>query len=134
MNNLFENDDYCFVCGKSNPIGLKARVWNREGKALIDIKIPREYQGYRGVIHGGILSTLLDEAMIYAASSISAKAVTAKIEVKFLKPVLCEREIVVMGEVVKRKKNWVIAEGRIQYKGEKEDLCKGQALIKIWEA
>jgi len=134
MSNLFENDDYCFVCGKLNPIGLRAKIQSSRGKALINIKIPREYQGYKGVIHGGILSTLLDEAMIYAASSISGKAVTARIEVKFLKPVLCEREIVVTGEVVKRKKNWVIAEGRIQYKGKKEDLCKGQALIKIWEA
>lgn len=131
MSNMFENDNYCFICGESNPIGLKARIQSNGGRALINIKVPREYQGYKGVVHGGILSTLLDEAMIYAASSVYGKAVTARIEVKFLKPVLCEREIVVTGEVVKRKKDWVIAEGSIQYKGEKEDLCKGKALIKI---
>ena len=58
-------DNYCFVCGKDNPLGLKIKVryYPDALAAETALTLPREYQGWADVIHGGILSTLLDEMM-----------------------------------------------------------------------
>ena len=61
-------DNYCFVCGQDNPRGLKISCTYREAEmaAETELVLPREFQGWAGVIHGGILATLLDEMMAHA--------------------------------------------------------------------
>ncbi len=93
------DDRYCFACGPENPIGLKVRSVREEGTAEIVWNPSREFQGFKGILHGGITSTLLDEAMAHAAIN----AVTARISVRFRKPVRTDREIRVRARVTGRK-------------------------------
>ena len=59
--------DMCFVCGPKNPVGLKVS-FNWDGKvARAEFTPNRSHQGWSGVVHGGIISCLLDEAMSWAA-------------------------------------------------------------------
>ena len=55
-------DNYCFVCGKDNPKGFKIQVRYLEDEmaAETELSLPREFQGWADVIHGGILATMLD--------------------------------------------------------------------------
>lgn len=54
---------HCFVCGVSNPFGLKLRFYNSgPGEVTADVTIPEHFQGYPGVTHGGIVAAMLDEA------------------------------------------------------------------------
>jgi acyl-coenzyme A thioesterase PaaI-like protein len=57
------NSRMCFVCGRENPVGLKLEFYeDREANQVIaEVTIPDVYQGYPGVVHGGIVSTILDE-------------------------------------------------------------------------
>src|SRR3974390_3387866 len=56
----------CFVCGESNVVGLKLR-FQTDGRVVHGRFTPRaEHVGFREVIHGGIISTLLDEIMVWA--------------------------------------------------------------------
>ena len=98
-----EDDSYCFACGPENPIGLKVRAVREEGIAEIAWNPSREFQGFKGVLHGGITSTLLDEAMAHAAISLVPGAATARMSVRFRKPVRTDREITVRAEVTGKK-------------------------------
>lgn len=81
-------DNYCFVCGKNNPKGLhlKVRYQPEALAAEAEIALPREYQGWAGVIHGGILATLLDELMAHAVWRFAGPGLTISLEVRFHAP------------------------------------------------
>ncbi len=82
------SDNYCFVCGKDNPQGFKIEVRYAEAElaAETELSIPREYQGWADVIHGGILSTLLDELMAHAVWHFAGPGLTISMEVRFHAP------------------------------------------------
>jgi len=82
------DDQYCFVCGSKNPRGLKIKVkyLPEEMAAETELALPREYQGWADVIHGGILSTLLDEMMAHAVWHFAGPGVTLSMEVRFYHP------------------------------------------------
>ena len=62
------NSRYCFVCGRENPYGLKMSFYEVEpGHALAEYTVPEHYQGYPGIVHGGIVATMLDETLGRAA-------------------------------------------------------------------
>ncbi|MFH1893756.1 MAG: PaaI family thioesterase [Candidatus Zixiibacteriota bacterium] len=77
----------CFVCGQKNQVGLKAHFfWDGE-RAFCDITADEMYAGYKRILHGGIVATLLDEVMIKSLLAEEIFAVTAEITVRFRKPV-----------------------------------------------
>src|SRR5690242_10451743 len=84
MQQLRDNER-CYVCGKKNPVGLKIDFKiNAETRSILGSFTPsRDHQGYEGIVHGGILSSLLDEAMAKLAYSLGNPAVTAELTVKF---------------------------------------------------
>ena len=81
-------DNYCFVCGQDNPQGLKIAVTYDAGAmaAETELSLPREYQGWSAVIHGGILATLLDEMMAHAVWHFAGPGLTLSMEVRFHNP------------------------------------------------
>jgi acyl-coenzyme A thioesterase PaaI-like protein len=92
-------DNYCFVCGKNNPRGFKIQVRYTEAElsAETELSIPREYQGWAEVIHGGILSTLLDELMAHAVWRFAGPGLTLSMEVRFHAPLKPDEPIRVRG-------------------------------------
>jgi acyl-coenzyme A thioesterase PaaI-like protein len=57
------NSRMCFVCGLQNPVGLKLAFYedHEAEQVRVEIVVPDVYQGYPGVVHGGIVSAILDE-------------------------------------------------------------------------
>ncbi|MEA1958101.1 MAG: PaaI family thioesterase [Chloroflexota bacterium] len=81
----FDEFTECFGCGEDNPIGLKLK-FRREGDVAKAEFVPTEnHQGWPGYVHGGIINTLLDEAMAYPAYYSGLYCVTAKMETRFRK-------------------------------------------------
>ncbi len=59
---LQPNSKMCFICGLENPVGLKLRVYEMEpGVVESRFTAPEHFQGYPGVLHGGIIATIIDE-------------------------------------------------------------------------
>ena len=57
------NSRHCFVCGVENPIGLHLKFYETaSGEVTADLNLPNIYQGYPGIVHGGIIAAMLDEA------------------------------------------------------------------------
>ena len=60
----------CLVCGRDNPHGLhlSLHVDPDSGIVTVDFIPLAEHIGFEGIIHGGVLATVLDEAMVWAAT------------------------------------------------------------------
>ena len=103
------NDDHCFVCGKKNSIGLKLE-FKTEGKKTRAVFTPKkEHQGYSNIVHGGILSTILDEAMTRLGYELGLNTVTAHIEVDFKMPAYVGERLFLEGEITEEKGRKVLA-------------------------
>lgn len=96
------DDNYCFACGTDNPDGLKIE-WEVREQTMCGAFIPeKRFQGWKGIVHGGILATLLDEAMTRLAGILSDRgAVTAEMTVRYIKPAHVGKKLLIQGEVVK---------------------------------
>ncbi len=98
----------CFVCGDNNQIGLKARFVFEDGQAVTEIVADKQFEGYKGIYHGGIISTVLDEVMIKAILAEDKFAVSAEITVRFHLPINVGDKLKVIGRVKEVK-------GRVYY-------------------
>ncbi|MDD2227994.1 MAG: PaaI family thioesterase [Candidatus Neomarinimicrobiota bacterium] len=95
--------DTCFACGKDNAVGLKLEFSYVGDKAVAEFTSPACYEGYRGVIHGGIITTLMDEAMAKAILISGKKAVTAQITTHFRKPLRTGLRVLASGWITASK-------------------------------
>jgi len=84
-----------------------------DGTARSRVIPRREFGGWSNIMHGGIVATLLDEAMAHAALGAGVRAVTARIEVRFRKPVPTDRALVVEGKVTSRRGRVMEIEGTL---------------------
>ena len=89
----------CFGCGGANDAGMKLTFEqdNAKRKIVGRFILGETYQGGGGMAHGGIIATLLDEAMGKVCRFREVRAVTAELTVQYLKPVKVDQEIIVEG-------------------------------------
>jgi uncharacterized protein (TIGR00369 family) len=106
----------CYVCGEENPAGLGVNFTiNREQRSICANFIPLDiHQGYEGIVHGGILSTLLDEAMAKLTVSLGIPAVTAEMKVTFKAPAAPGEELYVSGRLTHETRRLIQAEAKIE--------------------
>jgi acyl-coenzyme A thioesterase PaaI-like protein len=121
----------CFVCGVENPVGLHLKFYQTApGEVSVDFTPPEHYQGYPGVLHGGIAATMLDETAGRALMGIFPPRFmfTAKLEVKYRKNIPVGQPIKIVGKAGKER-------GRIAeswsgiYNAEGELLAEATALL-----
>ena len=105
----------CFACGKDNPIGLKLKIVKYGEEARGEFTVSELYQGWRGYVHGGIIFTILDEAMAYAYFP-EIKGVTAQTEVRIRQPVPIGVPLVVSGRVVRKTRKIFTTAAEIKLK------------------
>mgnify|MGYP001583939697 CR=1 FL=1 len=99
-----EDDGYCFVCGPKNPIGLKLD-FHFDGKTIkTEFISKKEHQGYSNIVHGGIIATLLDEAMVKLAIAMNMPVVTASMEIRLRKAVNVGEKLIIEAAILSRTK------------------------------
>ncbi len=110
--------NHCFGCGAANEVGLKlkfsvVRGDEAGGKIVAEATISDQYEGPPGYLHGGIIATLLDEAMSKANRAQGVTAMTRQMSVEYLRPVPSGAPIRIEGRVTRSegRKHW--AEARI---------------------
>lgn len=91
--------NYCFGCGKDNPKGMRLKFYSDEEarRTFCKFKLARYLQGPPGHAHGGIIATILDEAMGKVNKFRSVVALTRSMKVEYLKPVPLGKELTVTG-------------------------------------
>ena len=107
------NSRHCFVCGLENPVGLKLKIYRTEpGVIETTYKAPEHFQGYPGVLHGGIVASILDEISGRAHMGNPSEPrfmFTGKLEVKYRKNVPVGKPLKIIGKAGKSKRQ--MAEG-----------------------
>jgi uncharacterized protein (TIGR00369 family) len=104
----------CFVCGESNPHGLRLRSRVENDRIVLDCTTREADLGYRHIVHGGISMTLLDEVMTWAAILTLRRAcVAAELTVRLKQPVTAGQCIRVEGWITSAKSKLVVAEGLV---------------------
>ncbi len=90
----------CFVCGPDNTRGLHL-IFERDGDTVVTtFAPPMEYGGYGTILHGGMTSTLLDEAMAWAVYGLLDRlAMTTELRVRFLGPLRCGERLTITGAI-----------------------------------
>jgi acyl-coenzyme A thioesterase PaaI-like protein len=95
---------HCFVCGVENPVGLHLKFYETGlGEVTAEYTAPEHYQGYPGVLHGGIVASILDETAGRAHMGIFPPRFmfTAKLEVRYRKNVPVGQPLKVVGKAGK---------------------------------
>jgi len=101
----------CFVCGDQNRHGLKAKFYYDGEKAVTEITAHEDFEGYRGIYHGGVISSLLDEVMIKAILAQEKYVVTVELTVRYFLPVRVGDKVLFSGRVTRQKGRVIFTEG-----------------------
>lgn len=116
-------DTKCFACGKNNPHGLHMKFYTHEKRLFSQLLIPETKRGWDKLVHGGIISTVLDEIMAWTAIYLTKNIMLTKsISVDFINAVYTNTEIKLVGwiEQIKDQKEAVLKSELFNQKG---DLC-----------
>lgn len=106
----------CFGCGQSNTIGLKLS-FRRDGDSVFgEFICGEEYQGWPGIIHGGIIACILDEAMSHAAHSNGKSCITAKLEIRFKNPASVGETLLISSHLTRNTRKLIEAKAKISLK------------------
>ena len=93
---------WCYACGDLNPIGLHLHFEEQEdGWFAAPFVADRLHQGYPGFVHGGVVTTLLDEAMGWATYGVGIWGLTGKLELRFRGPVPVGEALTVRGRITR---------------------------------
>ena len=103
----------CVICGPNHPHGLRLRFdFGADGAATAHWTPAADWQGFRGIIHGGIISAVLDEAMAKAVTA-AGYALTGELRVRFRRPVAPGEALRIRGWVVERSRRMIKAEATL---------------------
>lgn len=107
-----EDDGGCFACGKHNPIGLKLEFGVEEDDCVTYFTPSKEHQGWMGIVHGGITSTILDEVMARCTLALGQHAVTAEMTVRFKRPSLVGHRLRFAGRIDEENSRMILCSAR----------------------
>ena len=103
----------CFACGTLNAGGLGLAMHVEPGRSWTELALDRRFEGWDGIIHGGILCTILDEVMAWALVGEDNWGVTARMAVEFKRPVGVGVPIRAEGWMTRSRRRIVDAAGHI---------------------
>ncbi|MDH3789305.1 MAG: PaaI family thioesterase [Xanthomonadales bacterium] len=110
------NSEMCFVCGRSNPVGLYMQFYDdTENEVVSEYTVPAHYQGYPGIVHGGVVASMLDE-IVGRVSMIGDHhhfMMSVRLQVLYRHPVPVETPLRVVGRILRLRGRLGKAEGQI---------------------
>ncbi len=111
------NSDMCFVCGRRNPKGLYLTFFdNGQNEVVTHCCLGDEYQGYPGVVHGGIVAAILDEVIgrVAMIGNHHHFMMSVKLQIKYRQPVPIRTELQAVGRIVRLRGRLGTAAGEIR--------------------
>jgi acyl-coenzyme A thioesterase PaaI-like protein len=105
----------CFGCGAANPHGLHLRFYQEGRQVKTHFTLTKDHQGFQGRVHGGILTTILDETMGWSISIQKKRmCVAAELQVRFVLPVLPYTPLLVSAEMTVDRRKVCESRGEIR--------------------
>ena len=104
---------HCFACGELNVEGLGLALHVEGDSCWTELELPDRFEGWRGIAHGGIVCTILDEVMAWSLVDRDAWGLTARMSVAFKRPVPIETPIRAEGRLVDHRRRLLRTEARL---------------------
>jgi len=125
------NSNHCFVCGRDNKFGLHLEFYeNAPGEVVVEYTVPEQYQGYPGVVHGGVVAAMLDE--VTGRSQMGGDPprfmFTARLNVRYHKNVPVGQPLRIIGRAGASKERTATATGQI-FGPDGDLLAEAEALL-----
>jgi len=109
-----QDNHMCFACGPANPVGLHMRFAADRDRVVSYLRVPEHLRGWSNMVHGGVVSTILDEIMSWSAIHMFKSVILTKsMTVEFKKPVQVGQSLKAVGTV-------------LEIRNEREAVMKGQ--------
>lgn len=121
-------DHWCFACGRANPQGLHLDFEVARDRATARFVARREHSGFDDTVHGGIVTTLIDEAMGWAIFHNGVWGVTAKLTMTFRRPVPIGEELTVSALITRETRRAIETHGEL-HDAAGRLLAEGDALF-----
>ncbi len=118
----------CFVCGRDNPVGLHMHFRSEAGRVYAEYIPHEEHQGYPGVMHGGLVTAILDEVIGRTAILNDFWCMTAKLEVRFNCPVPIGAQLEITGQIERQTHRVLMGHGEIRQAGEDKVLAEAHGM------
>ena len=110
----------CFACGSNDGMGLGLKFYEREDGAVFgNFFADPKYEGYSGIIHGGIIATLLDSAMTHCLLMKDIPALTGRLSIKYSTPIRTGTVVKLEARIVDQFHEMFILEGKASVDGKK---------------
>jgi uncharacterized protein (TIGR00369 family) len=103
----------CFVCGTLNEHGMHLVMHVEADRSWVELDLEPRFQGWEGIAHGGIVATILDEAMAWSLATREAWGVTARMQVEFKRPVEVGTPLRAEGRVTRQRRRIVETEATL---------------------
>src|SRR5437868_2082823 len=116
-------DHWCFACGRSNPIGLRLDLTFTKDRADARFTPDKRFQGYDGIVHGGIVTALLDEVMGWAIFQQGIWAVTTRFELSFRRPMRVGEGVIATGALTRDRGRALDLHGEVRREADGEILA-----------
>ena len=112
---LNDETDYglCFACGPRNRAGLNLRFVRDGDSVTTTFRGREEHQGFPGHVHGGVITALLDEVMSRVSLLEDRWTMTARMEIRFRRPVTLDQEVTAVAEKTGVRRGFMEARGRV---------------------
>ena len=105
----------CFVCGVDNPAGLQLKFHAKDGMVQADFRPRPQHQGYRDIVHGGVIASALDEVMFWVASYEGRQFyVSAELSVRYMKKVQVGCDYRLVSRVAGRQRRIFLTEAELR--------------------
>jgi len=117
-----ENDFHqnCFACGPTNGAGLRLKFHKEEdGSVFGDFLADTKFESYSGIVHGGIIATLLDSAITHCLFLKGIPAVTGRLSIKYSIPIRTGSVVRLEAKMVNTFRKLFILEGKALVNGKK---------------
>lgn len=135
----------CFLCGRQNPIGLKMSWYNdrQTGQVRATVTVPEPFNGYPGIVHGGIVAAILDETAgraLLLEGGDENLMVTLTLKVRYRRPTPTGQPLTAVGWVVRQTPlrakvaaELRLADGTVTAEAEALLARPGEEFVRLWE-
>jgi uncharacterized protein (TIGR00369 family) len=122
----------CFGCGPANPGGLQMEFYSDRDAIVSWLTVPEHLSGWNSLVHGGVVSTILDEVMGRAVIfMLKSLPMTKSMKIDYLKPIYVGTELKAVGRVIEKGERDALLEGIIY--DESGDICtRTEAVFKCF--
>lgn len=123
-NNFHQN---CFACSSNNGLGLRLQFHKQEdGSVSGNFFADQKFEGYSGIVHGGIIATLLDSAMTHCLLMKDIPALTGRLSIKYSTTIRTGVMVRLEARIVDESRKIFFLEGRASVEGKKVASAVGR--------